>query len=133
MMLPRWVRHWAASVLVFWSDIIGGVLHDYKNGKWEEICKWNTGEDETRAAEIIANMQFNQRDAIYIALTRVKGFGRGYFTVFDSRGKEYRRNFWLGTYDPDEALTDISRYCRAVADKMGFRRPDDGTSDTTSN
>lgn len=55
----------------------------------------------------------------------MEGFGRGYFIVFDSRGKEYRRDFWLGTYNPDEALTDVSKYCRKVADKMGFKRPNE--------
>jgi hypothetical protein len=125
MRLPRWLRHWASSVLVFWSRIVGGVLHDYKNGKWEEICKWNTVEEENMAAEIIATMQMNIRDAIYITLTKVEGFGRGYFIVFDSRGHQFRRNFWLGLYNPDEALTDVSKYCRKTATKMGYRNPEE--------
>lgn len=74
MRLPRLLRHLAACFLTFQSKIIGGVLHDYANGKWEEICKWNTAVEEGEAAQIIANMQMNQRDRIYITLTKGGGF-----------------------------------------------------------
>lgn len=80
----------------------------------------------------------NQRDEIYIVCVKLKGFGRGYLVVYDSKYGIYRRDFWMGVYDPDEALVDVSKYCRKVADKMGYRRPDeelrtDGTSLPPSN
>lgn len=124
-MLPRFLRQWAAGVMTFSTKEIGGVLHDYKNGLWEKLCVWNTIEEENSAAEVIVTAMMSERDEIYIVCQKCKGFGRGYFIVYDSRGGEYRRAFWMGIYGPDEALVDVSKYCRKVARKMGYREPDE--------
>ncbi len=125
MMLPRFLRHWAACFLTFSTKEIGGVLFDYKNGHWDDLSKWNTDEEADGAMNILDAMLRNGRDEIYIAAVKVEGFGRGYFVVYDSNYGEYRRDFWMGVYDPDEALLDVSKHCRKVADKMGYRRPDE--------
>jgi hypothetical protein len=125
MMLPRFLRQWMALVLVTGSDEIGGALHDYKNGRWEELAKWNTDEESNAAMSILSAMFQNERDEIYVVCVKVEGFGRGYFVVYDSNQNMYRRSYWMGIYDPDEALVDVIEYCRKVADKMGYRRPEE--------
>jgi hypothetical protein len=124
-MLPRWLRQWMAYTLVAWSDEIGGVLHDYKNGRWLKLAKWDSADDSDSAMEIIWNMLQSGHDDIYIACVKSEGFGRGYFAVYDSNCDVYRRDFWMGLYDPDEAMMDVGKHCRKVADKMGYRRLDD--------
>jgi hypothetical protein len=42
--LPRWLRQWAALLLAEWDVEIGGMLHDYANGKWELLHMWKTKE-----------------------------------------------------------------------------------------
>lgn len=125
MSLPRWLRQWMAYTLVARSDEIGGILYNYKNGRWEELEIWNTPEESDGAMEVIWNMLQSGRDDIYIACVKSKGFGRGYFAVYDSNCDVYRRDFWMGIYGPDEALIDVSKRCRKIADKMGYRRPDE--------
>lgn len=100
------------------------MLHDYKNGRWFDLATWSTDEEADGAMNMIDAMLRNKRDEIYIACVKVEGFGRGYLVVYDSNCGEYRRDFWMGVYDPDEALIDVSRHCRKIADKMGYRRPE---------
>jgi len=114
-----------AFTLVSFSDEIGGMLHDYKNGRWLELVKWNTPEESDAALEVIWNMLQSGHDDIYITCVKSEGLGRGYFAVYDSNCDIYRRDFWMGVYDPDEALVDVSKHCRKIADKMGYRRPDE--------
>lgn len=128
-MLPRFLRHWAACILTFQAKEIGGLLYDYKNGRWDDLSTWNTDEEADIAMGMLDAMLRNQRDEIYIVCVKLKGFGRGYLVVYDSKYGIYRRDFWMGVYDPDEALVDVSKHCRKVADKMGYRRPD-GESNT---
>lgn len=125
MKLPRWLRQFAAYVLVGYSDEIGGMLHDYANGRWKELAIWNNPDDSDAAMEIIWNMLQSGHDDIYIACVKSRGFGRGYFAIYDSNCNVYRRDFWKGTYDPDEAMLDVSKRARKIADKMGYRRPDE--------
>jgi hypothetical protein len=125
MMLPRWIRQIIAKYKTWNQTEIGGMLHDYKNGRWEKIRVWNTQEESDAAMEIIAVMLKNQRDEIYIVCVKLNGFGRGYFIIFDSNYGIYRRDFWMRIYDPDEALIDVSKQCRKIATGMGYRRPDE--------
>lgn len=125
-MLPRWLRQWMAFILNSWSDETSGMLHDYKNGRWLELDVWNTPEESDGAMELIWNMLQSGKDDIYIACVRSEGGGgRGYLAVYDSNCDVYRRDFWMGIYDPDEAMIDVSKRCREIADKMGYRRPDE--------
>ena len=124
MKLPGWLRQWGARFLAWRSDEIGGMLHDYANGKWILLATWNTQKESDAAIEIVDNMMNCGRDSIFIAMIKV-GPSQGYFIVEDSnRSKFYLRGFWQGIYEPDEAFRDVRNYCRKLADKMGFRRPD---------
>ncbi len=125
MKLPRFLRHAAAMYLVYGEDEIGGVLHDYANGQWKELLKWNTQEGADEALSLMNDMIGNVHDNVYVAMVKNEGFGHGYFLVHDSNFNLYRRAFWLGIYNPDEALTDVAARCRKIADKMGYRKPDE--------
>ncbi len=67
----------------------------------------------------------NIRDNIYVAVVRCEGFQRGYLIVHDSNLDVYRRAFWPGTYNFCEAFVDVVLRCRKIADKMGYRKPDE--------
>lgn len=121
--LPRFIRHTLAFIRVMHSSEIGGVLHDYANGRWLELHKWDTQEGCEEALGLVCDMTNNVRDNIYIAMIKCD-LGKGYFVIHDSNGDQYTRAFWLGIYNPDEALTDVAKRCRMLADKMGYRRPE---------
>src|SRR5713226_7941291 len=122
MKLPRFIRQIAAQILVSGEAEVGGMLHDYANGRWKELAKWNTQEGANEAIEIVDNMLQRGRDNIYVAMIKCRDFGRGYFIVHDSNFSLYHRAFWLGAYNPDEAFIDVAARCRKIADKMGYRR-----------
>src|SRR4029077_7943717 len=123
MKLPRFIRRWAAMLLAANSPEIGGVLHDYANGKWIELHQWNNLKDANLAAEIIASKLRLGKDEILISMIKC-GPLRGLFVVHDSSGNFSWTGFWKGIYDPDEAFLEVAKHCRKLADKMGFRRPD---------
>ncbi len=124
MKLPRWLRHWGAKFLALHSDEIGGMMHDYANGKWVEVMQWDDEVGQSQAQSFMESVFNGGRDEIYIICIRV-GPGRGYFVVYDATRNYYHRSFWPGVYELNEAFNDVRLYCRELADKMGFRRPDE--------
>jgi hypothetical protein len=126
MRLPRWLRHFGAKFLALHEEESGGMMHDYANGQWNELMTWTDDKGQAEALSIVDSIFSGARDAIYIVCIRV-GPRRGYFVVYDSNLTYYHRSFWTGIYEPEEAFDDVRAYCRQVADKMGFRRPDEAT------
>jgi hypothetical protein len=108
------------------------MLHDYANGQWKKLHVWNTQEGANEALAVIDQMLGRQRDDIYIACIRFSGCERGYLVVHDSNFSMWTRAFWQGIYEPDEAFKDVANRCRKIADKMGYRRPDDTVGVTFS-
>jgi hypothetical protein len=123
--LPRFLRHWAAYFLADHSPEVSGALYDYANERYNLLAMWRNQTEAAGAQEITVNMFNRMQDDIYIAVALCEGAGRGYFAVHDSNLKFYFRGFWSGIYEPEEAMKDVSVYCRKIADKMGYRRPDD--------
>lgn len=99
------------------------MLHDYKNGQWELLHKWDTEETSDAAIEIVGNMMDRAEDEIFISSISC-GPGNGMFMVVDSERRQWVRAFWTGIYEPDEAFKDVAVKCREIADQMGYRRPD---------
>jgi hypothetical protein len=122
--LPRFLRQWAAKFMVLRSEERGGLLQDYANGKWREIMVWDDEQGSNEAAEIAGNMMDRGSDAIYVCLINCEGYG-GNFLVFDSNRKYHCRYFYPGIYELVEAFVDTVHYCREVANKMGFRNPEE--------
>lgn len=129
MRLPAILRRWAAMFLVWNKEEIGGILYDYKNGEWEVICKWETREEQLAAKNVVENMIDREEDEIYITSVKTDG-GAGIFIMEDSRYGYYFRAFHPGVYEIKEALEDVAARCRKIADKMGYRRPDEETEET---
>lgn len=124
MKLPKFIRHWMARTLVMHSQETCGVIRDYANGKWEVIHEWRTEEVADQGIEILENLLTRGKDAIYVT-TLMCGPGKGAFMVLDSNRVYYERAYWDGIYDVKEAFIEVRDYCRLIADKMGFRRPDE--------
>jgi hypothetical protein len=122
MKLPRSIRHLVAKIFVYAKPEWGGILHDYDNGRWDLIMKWENDEGAEDALDLIENMIEVGRDRILIACIKV-GNGRGFFYVVNSEGRFWSRAFWDNLYTASEAFKDISLTVRAVADSMGYRRP----------
>jgi hypothetical protein len=128
MKFPSFLRRWAAMYLVWNKEEIGGILYDYANGKWNVICRWNTDADLKAAKDIVANAQERDCDEIYITSVATNG-GAGLFIVEDSHSGYFFRAYHPGVYEVKEALIDTAAHCRKIADKMGYRRPDDERED----
>jgi hypothetical protein len=124
MRVPRFLRHWASMFLVGHTPEVGGFIHDYANGRWKLLHVWNTPEGEDTAMSLIEAMMGGGRDEIYVETIK-GGEQMGLFMVLDSEGGTYFRAFWNGIYSPSEAFKDVAVKCREIADKMGYRRPDE--------
>lgn len=120
--MKRWLRQLMAKIVVAHHEQWGGMLHNYDNGRWKLLTTWN-GYDDAGSLEMIQNMLNQSRDNIYISTCKV-GTKDGYFVVVDSNNGLYYRAFFHGIYEADEALKDVATRCRKIADKMGFRRPE---------
>ena len=122
----KWLRQKMAFFLAFHTPEGGGMMHNYKNGQWELLHVWSTEEGAEMAITLAENMLDRAADEIYVAT--VKNWGaekRGYFVVHESQNRTYwLRGFWTGIYEPEEAFDDLRKKCRALADKMGYRRPE---------
>ena len=113
-----------AMYLAWRGEETGGMLYDYKNGKWVVLQTWDSQEQLEAGMEIIQNMLNSGRDEIFVSAVLVAP-SCGYLVMIDSNGRYKFRAFWKGIYDAREALDDASKWCRKVADEMGYRRPDD--------
>lgn len=120
--LRRWWRQLKAKTLVLSSEEWGGTLHDYANGRWDLLQTWQ-GENWEEIGDLLQNMWDSGKDAIYVATIKV-GAKDGYFVVTDSNRAYAARYFFRDIYSAKEAYQDTVEYCRKVADKMGFRRPE---------
>ena len=123
--ISKFIRQQMAGYLARRADEWGGVLHDYKNGKWEQIGMWEDEKGQNEVIGMIGNMMNSGRDEIYITTVKV-GIKCGYFVVADSNHTWWTRWFWGEIYPPAEAFSETQVKCRQIADKMGFRRPDEG-------
>ena len=122
--VSRFIRHLLAKALVYTKPEWGGILHDYDNGRWNLIMKWEDDEGAEEALDLIDNMVDVGRDRILIACIKV-GNGRGFFYIVNSEGRFWSRAFWDNLYTASEAFKDISVTARNVADSMGFRKPEE--------
>lgn len=125
MSLPRFLRRWVALFLAWREEEIGGMLYDYANGRWRHLLTWNTQEGAAEALSLVQDMIDNVRDNIYVVGVRGRQTNSGFLIVHDSNCRMYVIGFYPGVYSPDEAMQDVMIRCRKVADKMGYRRPDD--------
>lgn len=120
----QFIRQILAKILVYMKPEWGGILHDYKNGKWEQLLQWSDEEGALQSLRLIDNMILCGRDAIYIACIKV-GPGRGFFFIIASDGRVWSRAFWDTLYPANAAFLEICKIARKKADTMGFRRPDE--------
>lgn len=120
--IKRWLNQWLAKSVVLNHEEWGGTLHDYDNGRWKLLQTWQ-GKNWNEIAGVLQSMWDSGKDAIYICTIKV-GPKDGYFVVTDSNRSYQARFFWHGIYEGSEALKDVAQYCRGIADKMGFRRPE---------
>ena len=124
MRLPRWTLQWAAKFLVDRSKEWGGIIHDYANGRWVILHKWNDQKGEDEGLDLIFNMFDRGGSDIYVTCIKV-GERHGYFIVSDYNQTWWRRSFWDGIYSPSEAFKDAAVKARQIADQMGYRKPED--------
>lgn len=120
--IKRWFRQVLAKIVVKNHEQWGGMLYDYANERWVLLGTWSGYEDDA-CLDIIDNMLNSDKSAIYVSCVKV-GVRDGYFVVVDSDNRIYYRAFFHGIYDSKEAMADVSQRCREIADKMGFRRPE---------
>jgi hypothetical protein len=125
MRLPRFIRQSVARISVLGLPEAQGFLHDYKNGKWELLVSWDTEQGNQDALNMIENMALREgRDAIYVTTLMCQP-NCGVFIIQDSNAGLSYRAFWKDLYTAREAYEDTVKRCRKIADKMGFRRPDE--------
>ncbi len=96
------------------------MLYDYNNGEWELLMKVETEKESNQSLEMVDNLLTQGRDGIYISVVKV-GNEKGYFVVFDTNQGFYPRAFWGSLYPCEQAMLDVSQYCRKLANKMGWR------------
>jgi hypothetical protein len=108
---------------VFRLPEVKGVLYDYANGRYNKLMVWDDSQSARGAGDLIENLFNSGRDDIYVSVIK-SGVLIGYTMVSDSRRKVWSRAFFPGIYEFEEAMEDTSKYCRKVADEMGYRRPE---------
>jgi hypothetical protein len=124
MSLLKFLRRWLALLKIWGAPEYGGMIHDYANGRWNEIHRWNTDKGVDEADSIVRNMVMGGRDEVYIVTVKC-GLSKGYLLV-ESTGAivPFIRAFWPGLVNPDTAIFEVGVKCREIADKMGYRRVD---------
>jgi hypothetical protein len=125
--IVKFIRQQIAKFIAMSTPEVGGITYDYKNGLFEKLHQYNTIEGLQDTANLFENMIENGRDAIYVLMVKCYYLDkkhRGYFLVMDSNGGRWIRAFAHRIYNVENATVDMMRYCRSIADKMGFRRPE---------
>ena len=129
MKLPAFLRRWAAMYLVWNKEELGGILYDYANGEWTQICQWETASELKAAKCVVQNMIERESDQIYITTIKTDQ-GSGLFVVEDSNYGYFFCPWYAGMYEIKESLVRVAAHCRKIATSMGYRKPEDNDEET---
>lgn len=123
MRFPGWLREWAAFIATWGKPVYSGMLCDYANERYILLSEWRTTEGMAGADEMLDNTMRQERDDIFISMAASSGH-RGVLGVHTSRGYLKFIAFHPKFYTFEEALENVDKRCRKLADEMGYRRPD---------